>query len=107
MEYNQTLNIEYRRSEERILKVVSRIKNSFNGDREALTKNINVVLSRIDSENIKKKDNLLKINQLEKDINVSFKDIHYLRQILESIINEKREIEKLNIDISSYQKILK
>jgi hypothetical protein len=107
MKYNEKLNNEYKRSEERILKVVSRINNSFNSDREELQKEINIVLEKIDNENMEKKNNLIKVNELEINITESFKDLNYLRQVLESIINRNKEIEKINIDISSYQKILK
>lgn len=107
IKYNDTLNQEYKRSEERILKVISRINNSFNNDRDCLQNNIKTILNRIDEENLKKKNNLIQINKLEKNINDSFKDINYLRQLLLSIDNKKQQIDSINIDILSYQKLIR
>lgn len=107
MDYNNILNKEYKRGEERILKVVSRINESFNNDKDILQKEINVVLEKIDNENMKKKDNLLHITKLENNIVESFKDINYLRKQLELINLKQVEIDKINTDISSYQKLLK
>ena len=106
MKYNDTLNQEYKRGEERILKVISRIDNSFNNDRDCLQNKIKTILNRIDEENLKKKNNLIQINKLENNINDSFKDINHLRQLLLSINNKKQQIDSINIDILSYQKLI-
>ena len=106
MKYNETLNKEYKRSEERILKVISRINNTFNNDSQILQQKINLVIEKINDEDIKKKENLIKIKELNNNIKNSFKDLTYLRQVLESINKNQHEIKKIEIDISSYQKIL-
>jgi hypothetical protein len=106
MKYNNVLNKEYKRSEERILKVISRINKSFDTDRQCLQNDINKILDKIGQENILKKDNLEQVHKLENNINESCKDIYYLRQQLELINNKKIEIEKINKDINSYQNII-
>ena len=106
MNYNDTLNNEYKRSEERIIKVVSRINNSFDTDRQCLKVEINTILDKINEQNLIKKENLAQVHKLENNINESCKDIHYLRQLLDSINNKKIDIEKINKDIDSYQKMI-
>lgn len=106
IKYNGELEKEFQRAKNRLIKIVNRLKDSYQFDKDKLSQSINNELLKIANIDNSKKENLININTLETNMKKKFKHLDKLRNIFTNIETFKNNINSINVDINSYQRIL-
>jgi hypothetical protein len=105
--YNIKLNEEFERSKERLIIISKRIGNSLNTDKIKLIKELEQIDNKIGIEDQNKKKFLEDIDILNTTKKTKFRDLYFLKEKIIIINKIKKSIASIDIDLKSYEKIIK
>lgn len=105
--YNIKLNEEFERSKERLIIISKRIGNSLNTDKIKLIKELEQIDNKIVIEDQNKKKILEDIEILNNTKKTKFRDLDFLKEKIIIINKIKKSIVGIDIDLKSYEKIIK
>lgn len=105
--YNIKLNEEFERSKERLIIISKRIGNSLNTDKIKLIKELEQIDNKIGIEDQNKKKILENIEILNNTKKTKFRDLDFLKEKIIIINKIKKSIVGIDIDLKSYEKIIK
>lgn len=107
MLYNIKLNEEFERSEERLIIISKRIDNSLTTNKIKLIKELEQIDNKIGVEDQNKIKNLEDIETLNNTKKTKFRDLYFLKEKIIIINKIKKSITDINVDLKSYEKIIK
>jgi len=107
MLYNIKLNEEFERSEERLIIISKRIDNSLTTNKIKLIKELEQIDNKIGVEDQNKIKNLEDIETLNNTKKTKFRDLYFLKEKIIIINKIKKSITDINVDLNSYEKIIK